>query len=266
VHNFQKRKLAYKSKRNWLSRVVLKTISNILHHWDYNTFVDRMARPTAALTNPVVEKSSATVLCLHCFGDNSERFKFCQHCGVTVDSAPLNPADIRIFDLEGLFNFPQQVREDIDNKFLQFVAYKASSQNSKAIASTMRAFEKFILSFGLARFASSRAAPRAFSVLDASDSEVVNFCIWKSLSGAGRTYLHSVQCPLLGENKFIKDCIKLRCEKMVSAENLRTGVISKLRAVFLLMPEFQDEVSQFEICMLRSFVQHYECFCFIKKV
>ena len=86
----QKRRLAYKSKRNWLSRVVLKTISNILHHWDYNAFTDRMAQPMAALTNPVVEKSSATVLCLHCFGNNSERFKFCQHCGVAVDSAPLN--------------------------------------------------------------------------------------------------------------------------------------------------------------------------------
>ena len=83
----QKRRLAYKSKRNWLSRVVLKTISNILHHWDYKAFTDRMAQPTAASTNPVVEKSIAPVLCLHCFGDNSERFKFCQHCGVAVDSA-----------------------------------------------------------------------------------------------------------------------------------------------------------------------------------
>ena len=62
----QKRRLAYKSKRNWLSRVVLKTISNILHHWDYKAFTDRMAQPTAASTNPVVEKTIATVLCLHC--------------------------------------------------------------------------------------------------------------------------------------------------------------------------------------------------------
>ena len=313
----QKRRLAYKSKRNWLSRVVLKTISNILHHWDYKAFTDRMAQPTAASTNPVVEKSIATVLCLHCFGDNSERFKFCQHCGVAVDSAPLNTADIRIFGSEGLFHFPQQVREDIGQKLLQFVAYKASSQNSKAIVSTMRAFEKFVLSFGLARFAGSRVAPRVFSVLEASDSDVVNFCIWKSLSGVGRTYLHNVQCPLLGEQKFVRDCLGLGCEKMISAEYLRTGVISKLRegfrsigltsnwdersssgnpalarqvarylkmvqeqqakagvsqrqaaiflknqllsflnwlAVFLLMPEFQDEVSQFEIRMLRSFV------------
>ena len=47
--------------------------------------------------------------------------------------------------------------------------------NSKAIVSTMRAFEKFILSFGLARFVGLRVAPRAFSVLDTSDSDVVNF-------------------------------------------------------------------------------------------
>ena len=85
--------------------MVFKTLSNILHQWDYNTFVDRMARPIAALTNPVVEKSSATVLCLHCFCDNSVRFKFCQHSGVTIDSAPLSTTDTCIFGLEGLFNF-----------------------------------------------------------------------------------------------------------------------------------------------------------------
>ena len=48
--------------------------------------------------------------------------------------------------------------------------------------------EKFILSFGLARFVGFRVAPRAFSVLDASNSDVVNFCIWKSLRGVGHTY------------------------------------------------------------------------------
>jgi hypothetical protein len=60
----------------------------------------------------------------------------------------------------------------------------------------------------------------------------VNFCIWKSLSGVGRTYLHNVQCPLLGEQKFARDCLGLGCEKMISAEYLRTGVISKLREGF----------------------------------
>jgi len=52
------------------------------------------------------------------------------------------------------------------------------------------------------------------------------------LSGVGRTYLHNVQCPLLGEQKFVRDCLGLGCEKMISAEYLRTGVISKLREGF----------------------------------
>ena len=98
----------------------------------------------------------------------------------------------------------------------------------------MRAFEKFVLFFGhgLARFAGSRVAPRVFSVLEASDSDVVNFCIWKSLSGVGRTYLHNVQCPLLGGQKFVRDCLGLGCKKMISVEYFRTGVISKLREGF----------------------------------
>ena len=33
-----------------------------------------MNRPDAAHTNPVVAKTNAIVLCLHCFGDNSDQF------------------------------------------------------------------------------------------------------------------------------------------------------------------------------------------------
>ena len=75
-------------------------------------------------------------------------------------------------------------------------------------------------------------APRAFNVLEACDSDVVNFCIWKSLSGVGRTYLHDIRCPLLGASKFNNNCIDVGCERMVVAEYLRTGIISKLREGF----------------------------------
>ena len=313
----QKKKFAYNARRNWLSRVILKTVSNIIHHWDYDKCKERMTRPSATSTNPVVEKSHAVVLCLHCFGDNSERFTFCQHCGVANAIQPKGSTPDRIFGSEGTFQFSPRIREAIESKFAHFLAYKAASHNSKAICSVMKSFEKFLFSFGLARHAKSKGVRRAFTVLEASDSDVVNFCIWKSLSGVGRTYLHDFRCPLLGENKFNNKCVALGCERMIAAEYLRAGIISKLRegfrsiglnsnwdeqqncgnpalsrqvsryykmvqeqqakagvsqrqaaillrkelqvflgwmAVCLLSPEFQDNVSQFEIRMLRSLV------------
>ena len=102
---FQKKKFVYRVRRNWMGRVILKTVSNIIHHWDYDDCKERMARPTATCTNPVVEKSSAVVLCLHCFGDNSECFTFCQHCGVANAVQPRGSAPARIFGSEGSFQF-----------------------------------------------------------------------------------------------------------------------------------------------------------------
>ena len=313
----QRKKFAYKARRNWLSRVILKTVSNILHHWDFDKCQERMSRSTAECSNPVVERSSAIVLCLHCFGDNSDRFVFCQHCGVANCVQPKGPTPARIFGSEGTFQFSPRIREKIENKFTQFSTYKAATHNSRAIVSVMKSFEKFMFSFGLAKFANSSNPRRTFNVLESSDTDVVNFCIWKSLSGVGRTYLHVVQCPLLGEGTFNNKCIALGCERVISAEYLRTGVICKLRegfrsigltaqwnerdncgnpalsrqvtryfkmvqeqqakagvsqkqaaiflgnqlqdflrwlAVLLLMPECQDDISQFEIRMLRSFV------------
>ena len=140
----------------------------------------------------------------------------------------------RIFGTEGSFQISIKTKRNIQDKHNEFLAYKALSQNSKAITSVMKSFEKFLFSFGLAKFTSTGCHARTFTVLDASDSDVVNFCIWKSLSGVGRTHLHSIQCPLLGENTFNDDCVNMGCEKMISAEYryLRTGIISKLREGF----------------------------------
>ena len=114
-----------------------------------------------------------------------------------------------------------QTKQNIQDKHKEFLAYKALSQNSRAITSVMKSFEKFLFSVGLAKFTSVECHARTFTVLDASDRDVINFCIWKSLSGEGRTHLHSIQCPLLGENTFNDDCVNMGCEKMISAEYLR---------------------------------------------
>ena len=190
-----------------------------------------MNRPDAAHTNPVVAKTNAIVLCLHCFGDNSDQFKFCQHCGKQPSQTLKGVSAVRLFGSQGSAQLNPKMKLNIADKFNSFLAYKATSQNSKAIVSIMKSFERFLFSFGLSKFANSEQ-PRLFNVLDANDADVVNFCIWKSLSGVGRTYLHCVQCPLLGDNIFTNDCIKMGCERMIAAEYLRTGVISKLREGF----------------------------------
>ena len=136
-------------------------------------------------------------------------------------------------DCKGSAQLNPRMKLNIADKFNSFLAYKATSQNSKAIASIMKSFERFLFSFGLSKFANSEQ-PRLFNVLDANDADVVNFCIWKSLSGVGRTYLHCVQCPLLGDNIFNNNCKKMSCERMITAEYLRTGIISKLREGFHL--------------------------------
>ena len=151
----QRKKFAYKARRNWLSRVILKTVSNILHHWDFDKCQERMSRSTAECSNPVVERSSAIVLCLHCFGDNSDRFVFCQHCGVANCVQPKGPTPARIFGSEGTFQFSPRIWERIEDKCTQFSMYKAATHNSRAIVSVMKSFEKFMFSFGLAKFANS---------------------------------------------------------------------------------------------------------------
>ena len=309
--------MIFSEKNSWLSEVISRSVASIFRHWDLNELNSGEKNTVGASAHPIIKKSKATVLCLHCFGANCESFKFCQQCGILANSKEESDLGHRIFNSEGLFAISKYSRGCIENRYKLFLSYRASSHNSKAIVSTMRCFEKFILSFGLARHSNSSQVPKHWTVLDASDSDVINFCIWKSLNGAGRTFLHDINCLLLGENKMEEACGSLGCEKVISAEYLRTGVISKLKegfksiglsckwdeihgsgnpamsllvsrylkmvqeqhakagivqkqaaifvrsemnrflsclAILLQLPEFRDEVSQFEIRMLRSLV------------
>ena len=182
-----------------MSQEVLKSVLSVIQHWDYSKYTETTNGANAATTNPVVEISRATVLCLHCFGNNSDKFKFCQHCGKQPKQAGSGLTAERVIGTEGSFQISIKTKRNIQDKHNEFLTYKALSQNSKAITSVMKSFEKFLFSFGLAKFTSTGCHARTFTVLDTSDSEVVNFCIWKSLSGVGRTHLHSIQCPLLGK-------------------------------------------------------------------
>ena len=133
-----------------MSQEVLKSVLSVIQHWDYSKYTETTNGANAANTNPVVEISRATVLCLHCFGDNSDKFKFCQHCGKQPMQASSGLAAERIFGTEGSFQISIKTKRNIQDKHNEFLAYKALSQNSKAITSVMKSFEKFMFSFGLA--------------------------------------------------------------------------------------------------------------------
>ena len=116
----------------------MKTVSNIIHHWDFDKCTERMNRPDAAHTNPVVAKTNAIVLCLHCFGDNSDQFKFCQHCGKQPSQTLKGVSAVRLFGSQGSAQLNPKMKLNIADKFNSFLAYKATSQNSKAIVSIMK--------------------------------------------------------------------------------------------------------------------------------
>ena len=81
-----------------MSQEVLKSVVSITQHWDYNKYTETANRANAATTNPVVEIARTTVLCLHCFGDNSE---------IQILSALRNKANagnLRIIGRENLWN------------------------------------------------------------------------------------------------------------------------------------------------------------------
>ena len=93
-----------------------------------------------------------------------------------------------------MFQFSPCIREAIESILVCafYLVNKAASHNSKAICSVLKSFEKFLFFCGLARHANSKGVHWASNVLEASESDDVNFCIWKSLSGVGRTYLHDI--------------------------------------------------------------------------
>ena len=123
--------------------------------------------------------------------------------------------------------FSKNIRDIVEIKYNLFLSHRASTQNSKAIASTLKFFEKFIFTFGLARYANSATVKNHWTVLDSTDSDIIIFCIWKSMNGSGQTFFHDINCPLLGESKMNDDCPNKGCKKVNSAEYLRTGIISK---------------------------------------
>ena len=87
-----------------------------------------------------------------------------------------SPRDLLLLEflvLKELFQFSPRIWEKIENKFTQFSTYKAATHNSRAIVSVMKSFEKFMFSFGLAKFANSSNPRRTFNVLESSDTDVV---------------------------------------------------------------------------------------------
>ena len=88
-----------------------------------------------------------------------------------------------------------------------------------------RLFEEFIHSKGLHKHRAAGVSPVNFSILDADDMDVLEFLMFKNVSGSGKTFVHGQDCEHLGTYEQFNDC-KQNCGNFHAAESMRSGIIS----------------------------------------
>ena len=173
---------------------------------------------------PVVSRSVSKVLCLHCACANEEDFIFCKKCGVRsglVADPPLlcpprvlGTTDIVDIDEDSLERRKLFIRQSI-----------ADTKYDKETDSVMKKFEIFV---------SSRwdNAKKRASIYEAIPADVVDFLIWKDTTELkGRTYVHVIECPLLGLES-ATECGTEGCGFRHTAQSLRVGQVEKLKKGF----------------------------------
>lgn len=145
--------------------------------------------------------------CFGCSGPNYEQFRYCQWCGVArkmLKSDAITPLTI--------------ADHDISNRKKQLMLL--SSEKTHAVAK-LKEFDEFSM------FLRSRsdASKRREDVFSAIPNDVVDYIIFRDLSGDGRTVVHKWECmtrPMNGE---------CGCPKRMSADTVRT-LASKLKSKF----------------------------------
>ena len=85
------------------------------------------------------------------------------------------------------------------------------------------------MSRGLHRHRAAGVAPISFSILDADDTDVLEFLMFKNVSGTGKTFVHVLDCEYLGSHQEYETCRIKGCGKFHAAESMRSGTISMLR-------------------------------------
>ena len=141
-----------------------------------------------------------------CSGSNFERFRFCQWCGTQRKSVPLD-SQLGTVDEEAIETRRVKLESLIEDK-----------THFRDKCKEVEWFQVFV---------KSRKDPRLrrASVFDAMPSDVIDFFIYRDVSGKGRTIVREYECQSRG---FSGPC---QCPKRMSAESVRT-LVSKLRTRF----------------------------------
>ena len=154
--------------------------SNLVYSWD------NIKPPTGfGDRNPVVERGMSKVLCLACYGKNDQDFKFCKFCATEAGEGCLGALGERIL---GTTRIIDTCEEDVARERARFGEYKAAKSTNKRSVVVTKSFEEFIHSRGLHRHRAAGVAPISFSILDADDTEVLEFLMFKNVSRTGKTF------------------------------------------------------------------------------
>ena len=195
--------------------------SNLVYSWDN-------IKPPMQLgeRNPVVEQGMAKVLCLACYGKNDQDFKFCKFCAMQAGEGCLGKVGERVLGTDRVIDtFEEEVAEE-RRRFNEYRANKSTNKRSMVVT---KLFEEFIHSRGLHKHRAAGVNPVSFSVLDVDDTDVLEFLMFKNVSGTGKTFVHAQNCEHLGSYQEYVDCREKGCGRFHAAESMRSGTISMLR-------------------------------------
>ena len=175
--------------------------------------------------NPVIEQGMAKVLCMGCYGKNDQDFKFCKYCGTQAGEGCPGGLGERVL---GTTQVIEIYEEEIQREKARFFEYRANKSTNKRSMVVTRLFEEFIHSKGLHKHRAAGVSPVNFLILDADDMDVLEFLMFKNVSGSGKTFVHGQDCEHLGTYEQFSDC-KQNCGNFHAAESMRSGIISMLR-------------------------------------
>ena len=121
------------------------------------------------------------------------------------------------------------LEEEVARERARFGEYRANQSTNKRSMVVTRLFEEFIHSRGLHKHRTAGKTPLTFSILEADDTDVLEFLMFKNVSGTGKTLVHSQGCEHLGSYQEFDGCKEMGCGKFHAAESMRSGTVSMLR-------------------------------------
>lgn len=195
--------------------------SNLVYGWDN-------IRPPTQLgeRNPIIEPGMAKVLCLACYGKNDQDFRFCKFCAMQAGEGCPGGLGQRVLGTEKVID---TLEEEVARERERFGEYRANKSTNKRSMVVTRLFEEFIHSRGLHKHRTAGKTPLTFSILEADDTDVLEFLMFKNVSGTGKTFVHSQGCEHLGSYQEFDGCKEMGCGKFHAAESMRSGTVSMLR-------------------------------------